>query len=137
MLRTALTAIGHTYANPGSFNNHWGVPLSLASLPPDADFGVFEMGMNHAGELTVLSDLVRPDIAIITGIEAVHLEFFASTEAIADAKAEIFQGMKESGTVILNRDNAHFARLAAAAKARGIKNILSFATKWQDRCRFG
>ncbi len=132
MLRVALSAVGHTYANPGSFNNHWGVPLSLACLPPDADFGVFEMGMNHAGELADLSLLVRPDIAIITTIEAVHLEFFASTEAIADAKAEIFQGMKENGTVILNRDNAHFARLQSAAKARGIKNILSFSQKKGD-----
>jgi UDP-N-acetylmuramoyl-tripeptide--D-alanyl-D-alanine ligase len=70
--------------------------------------------------------MARPDIAIITNIEAVHLEFFASLDAIADAKAEIFQGMRESGTVILNRDNAHFARLAQAAKAHGIKTILSF-----------
>jgi len=127
MLRLALGAVGKTFANPGSFNNHWGVPLSLACMPPDADYGVFEMGMNHAGELAALSLLVRPDIALITTIEAVHLEFFASTEQIADAKAEIFQGMSENGIVILNRDNPHYARLASAAKTRGIKKILSFA----------
>lgn len=129
MLRLTLGAVGKTYANPGSFNNHWGVPIALASLPPDADYGIFEMGMNHAGELTALSALVRPHIAVITTIEAVHLEFFASTEAIADAKAEIFQGMRENGTVILNRDTPHYARLASAAKSRGIKKIMSFSTQ--------
>ncbi|MGB9153253.1 MAG: UDP-N-acetylmuramoyl-tripeptide--D-alanyl-D-alanine ligase, partial [Alphaproteobacteria bacterium] len=127
MLRLALGAVGKVYANIGSYNNHWGVPLSLACLPPDADYGVFELGMNHAGELKVLSALARPDIAVITTIEAVHLEFFASTESIADAKAEIFQGMNDSGTAILNRDNRHFAQLAAAAKNCGLKKIMSFA----------
>jgi UDP-N-acetylmuramoyl-tripeptide--D-alanyl-D-alanine ligase len=126
MLRLSLGAIGQTFANPGSYNNHWGVPLSLANLPPDAEYGVFELGMNHAGELAILSAMTKPDIAIITNIEAVHLEFFASTEAIADAKAEIFQGMNESGVAILNRDNPHYGRLAEAAKRRGLKKILSF-----------
>lgn len=129
MLRLALGAVGKTYANIGSYNNHWGAPLSLACLPPDADYGVFELGMNHAGELAALSALAQPDIAIITTIEAVHLEFFASTEAIADAKAEIFQGMNEGGVAILNRDNRHYAQLANAAKSRGLKKILSFACK--------
>ena len=127
MLRLALSAVGKTYANPGSFNNHWGLPLALACVPADADYGVFEMGMNHAGELTALAALARPDIAVITTIEAVHLEFFASTESIADAKAEIFSGMRENGVVILNRDNRHFSRLTNAAKSKGIKKILSFA----------
>jgi UDP-N-acetylmuramoyl-tripeptide--D-alanyl-D-alanine ligase len=126
MLRIALGAIGNTYANQGSYNNHWGAPLSLANMPLDAEYGVFELGMNHAGEMAALSLLAKPDMALITNIEAVHLEFFASTEAIADAKAEIFDGMSEGGTVILNRDNPHYARLAAAAKNRGIKKILSF-----------
>ena len=126
MLRLALTATGDTYANEGSLNNHWGVPLSLARLPASAQYGVFELGMNHAGELTALSRQVEPHIAIITNIEAVHLEFFHSLEAIADAKAEIFTGMSSGGMVILNRDNRQFARLAAAAKTCGIKNILSF-----------
>jgi len=126
MLRLSLGAVGKTHANAGSLNNHWGLPLTLACLPPDAEYGVLEMGMNHAGELAALSALARPDIAVITNIEAVHLEFFASTEAIADAKAEIFQGMTEKGVVILNRDNPHYAHLAAAAKVKGIKKILSF-----------
>jgi UDP-N-acetylmuramoyl-tripeptide--D-alanyl-D-alanine ligase len=95
-------------------------------LPERARYGVFELGMNHAGELTVLSKQVRPHVALITTIEAVHLEFFASVEAIADAKAEIFQGLPHDGTAVLNRDNAQFARLAAAAKAQGLKKILGF-----------
>ena len=126
MLRMTLGAVGRTYANQGSYNNHWGVPLSFANLPPDAEYGVFELGMNHAGELTALSQLAKPDISLITAIEAVHLEFFPSVDAIADAKAEIFNGMDEKGVVILNRDNPYYARLAAAAKNRGIKKIMSF-----------
>jgi UDP-N-acetylmuramoyl-tripeptide--D-alanyl-D-alanine ligase len=126
MLRLMLNACGDTYANEGSLNNHWGVPLSLSRLPERARYGVFELGMNHAGELTVLSKQVRPHVALITTIEAVHLEFFASLEAIADAKAEIFLGMSPDGAAVLNRDNAQYARLAAAAKAHGIKKILGF-----------
>ncbi|MDE1901399.1 MAG: UDP-N-acetylmuramoylalanyl-D-glutamyl-2,6-diaminopimelate--D-alanyl-D-alanine ligase [Alphaproteobacteria bacterium] len=126
MLRLCLSAAGYTYANPGSFNNHWGLPLSLANLPPDADYGVFELGMNHAGELTALSRMAQPHIALITNVEAVHLEFFASVEAIADAKAEIFAGMGGNGIAVLNRDNGHYARLTAAAKQTGLKKILSF-----------
>ncbi len=126
MLRLCLSATGDTYANEGSLNNHWGVPLSLSRLPESAHYGVFEIGMNHAGELGPLSQQVSPHVAMITNVEAVHLEFFVSTEAIADAKAEIFQGLRPSGTVVLNRDNRHFPRLCAATKSRGIKNILSF-----------
>ena len=126
MLRLALSATGETYANEGSLNNHWGVPLSLSRLPAEAHYGVFEIGMNHAGELGPLSEQVRPHVAMITNVEAVHLEFFTTTEDIADAKAEIFQGMLPASTAVLNRDNRHFARLVAAAKTRGIKNILGF-----------
>jgi UDP-N-acetylmuramoyl-tripeptide--D-alanyl-D-alanine ligase len=126
MLHLMLNEVGDTYANEGSFNNQWGVPLSLARLPAETLYGVFEIGMNHAGELGPLSQQVKPDVAFITTIEAAHLQFFASIEAIADAKAEIFTGLKPDGTAVLNRDNAQFARLAAAAKARGVKKILGF-----------
>jgi len=126
MLRLMLSAVGNTYANEGSLNNHWGVPLSLARLPQDDHFGVFELGMNHAGELTLLSKQAKPDVAMITTVEAVHLEFFPSVEAIADAKAEIFAGTKPDGSAVLNRDNMHFNRLMTAAKNFGIKKILSF-----------
>lgn len=127
MLRAALSAAGTVHASQRSYNNHWGVPLTLALLPPDADFAVFEIGMNHPGEITPLSRLVRPEIAVITNVLPVHLGHFANEEAIADAKAEIFAGLRPGGTAILNRDNRHFAQLAAAARAAGA-HICSFGT---------
>jgi UDP-N-acetylmuramoyl-tripeptide--D-alanyl-D-alanine ligase len=126
-LRHALSREGETYASAASHNNHWGVPLSLARLPETARFGVFELGMNHAGEIAPLARLVRPHVAIITVIEAVHLEFFAGVEAIADAKAEIFSGLERGGAAVLNRDNAQFDRLAAAARAAGAR-VVDFGT---------
>ncbi|HYD66790.1 UDP-N-acetylmuramoylalanyl-D-glutamyl-2,6-diaminopimelate--D-alanyl-D-alanine ligase [Azospirillum sp.] len=125
-LRHVLGAQGATFATEGSLNNHWGVPLSLSRLPQDSAFGVFELGMNHAGELGPLSRLVMPDCAVITTVEPAHLEFFASVEAIADAKAEIFEGMNPNGVAVLNRDNPHFGRLLAAARTQGLTRIWSF-----------
>ena len=126
MLRGVLTAQGETHASIASFNNHWGVPLTLARCPASAQYAVFEIGMNHAGEITPLVKMVRPHLAVITTVEPVHLEFFSGIEAIADAKAEIFSGVEPGGAVVLNRDNAQFARLQKAAKAAGIKRIVSF-----------
>ncbi|MBV8061851.1 MAG: UDP-N-acetylmuramoylalanyl-D-glutamyl-2,6-diaminopimelate--D-alanyl-D-alanine ligase [Alphaproteobacteria bacterium] len=126
MLRLALGAVDSTHASIGSYNNHWGVPLSLARMPQDVRFGVFELGMNHAGELGPLSQMVRPDVAMITTIEPVHMAFFDSLDGIADAKAEIFQGLPSTGTAILNRDNAYYDRLLATAEKQGTKKILSF-----------
>ncbi|MGB6352042.1 MAG: UDP-N-acetylmuramoylalanyl-D-glutamyl-2,6-diaminopimelate--D-alanyl-D-alanine ligase [Pseudolabrys sp.] len=125
-LRLALSADGETHASVASYNNHWGVPLSLARCPENAKYAVFEIGMNHAGEITPLTKLVLPHVAIVTGIEPVHLEYFGSLEKIADAKAEIFAGVEPGGAAVLNRDNPQFARLAAAAKAAGIERIVSF-----------
>jgi UDP-N-acetylmuramoyl-tripeptide--D-alanyl-D-alanine ligase len=125
-LRLALSADGETHASAASYNNHWGVPLSLARCPASAKYAVFEIGMNHAGEITPLTKLVRPHVAIVTGIEPVHLEYFGSLEKIADAKAEIFVGVERDGAAVLNRDNGQFGRLAAAAKAAGIARIVSF-----------
>ncbi|UEM19498.1 UDP-N-acetylmuramoylalanyl-D-glutamyl-2,6-diaminopimelate--D-alanyl-D-alanine ligase [Skermanella mucosa] len=125
-LGTCLSALAPTFATAGSLNNHWGVPLSLARMPADCTYAVFELGMNHAGEIGPLSRQVRPDVAVITTIEAVHLEHFPSVEAIADAKAEIFEGMAPNGAVVLNRDNPHYARLVAAARTRGLSRILGF-----------
>ena len=122
-LKLVLGRQGRTSANHGSLNNHLGVPLSLARLAPDADWGVFEMGMNHAGEITPLSRLARPHVAVVTTVEAVHGAFFDSVEAIADAKAEVFAGMAADGTAILNRDNPHFRRLAARAAERRLAVI--------------
>ncbi len=125
MLSIALSALGETHASKKSFNNHWGVPLTLSALPRDAKFGVFEMGMNHAGELTALSDQVKPDVAIITTVEAAHIGHFKSVEEIADAKSEIFNGMQPGAIAILNADNPHFERMKAAAEAKKLR-ILSF-----------
>jgi UDP-N-acetylmuramoyl-tripeptide--D-alanyl-D-alanine ligase len=125
-LRLALSSAGETHASAASYNNHWGVPLSLARCPSSARFAVLEMGMNHAGEIAPLTALVRPHIAIVTTVGPVHLEFFASVEAIADAKAEIFSGVEPGGAAVINRDNPHFARLAQAAKAAGIERVVSF-----------
>jgi len=125
-LRAVLSAQGETHASVASFNNHWGVPLSLARCPASTRFAIFEIGMNHAGEIEPLVKMVRPHVAVITTVEPVHLEFFAGIEAIADAKAEIFAGLEPGGAAVLNRDNSQFARLAASAKARGISRIVSF-----------
>jgi UDP-N-acetylmuramoyl-tripeptide--D-alanyl-D-alanine ligase len=125
-LRLALSADGETHTSIASYNNHWGVPLSLARCPAGAKYAVFEIGMNHAGEITPLTKLVRPRVAIITGIEPVHLEYFGSVEKIADAKAEIFAGVEPDGAAVLNRDNGQYAQLAAAAKAAKIGRIVSF-----------
>lgn len=125
-LRTMLGACGTVFASQGSFNNHWGVPLSLAQMPPETAYGAFELGMNHAGEMAALTRQVQPHVALITNIEAVHLEFFPTTEAIADAKAEVFLGMDVQGVAVLNRDNPHFARLVGHARTQGIQTILSF-----------
>ena len=125
-LRLALSRDGEVHASAASFNNHWGVPLSLARLPQAARYGVFEIGMNHAGEITPLTKLVRPDVAIVTTVAPVHLEFFKSVEAIADAKAEIFLGIAPGGAAVINRDIAQFARLKRAAAKAGVDRIVGF-----------
>jgi len=125
-LNLALSTDGKTHVSAASYNNHWGVPLSLARCPAGAKYAVFEIGMNHAGEITPLTELVRPHVAVITTIEPVHLEYFGSLEGIADAKAEIFVGIEPGGAAVINRDSAQYARLAAAAKAAGVKRIVSF-----------
>ena len=127
-LRRVLAAQGETHASAASFNNHWGVPLSLARCPASARFAIFEIGMNHAGEIEPLVKMVRPQVAIITTVEPAHLEFFAGIEAIADAKAEIFAGVEPGGAVVLNRDNSQFARLQRRAKKLGISRIVSFGS---------
>src|SRR5258708_6659997 len=123
-LKLALSSEGETHASAASYNNHWGVPLSLARCPESAKYAVLEMGMNHAGEIAPLTKLVRPHVAIVTTVEPVHLEFFASVEAIADAKAEIFQGIEAGGAAVINRDNPHFARLERAAKDAKVGRIV-------------
>jgi UDP-N-acetylmuramoyl-tripeptide--D-alanyl-D-alanine ligase len=122
-LRLTLAPSGSVHASVKSFNNHWGVPLSLANMPEDTRFGVFEAGMNHAGEIDALTRLIRPHIAIITTVAPVHLGFFRSVEEIADAKAEIFRGLERSGTAVINRDSPYYERLKGHALKAGAKVI--------------
>ena len=126
MLRHVLSACGSVHYSPASFNNHWGVPLTLARLPESADYGVFEIGMNHPDEIRPLVKMVRPHVAIITTVAAAHLGNFKSLEEIAASKAEIFEGVTDDGHVLINRDNDQFEFLENAATACGIAHIHSF-----------
>ncbi|HYP57000.1 MAG TPA: UDP-N-acetylmuramoyl-tripeptide--D-alanyl-D-alanine ligase, partial [Beijerinckia sp.] len=127
-LRLVLTQGGQVHASVASYNNHWGVPLSLARMRKATQFGIFEIGMNHAGEITPLAAQVAPHIAIVTTIAPVHLEYFDNIEAIADAKAEIFSGLMPGGVAILHRDIEQYERLAAGAKASPTGLIATFGT---------
>ncbi len=126
MLRLILGGQGAVAASAASYNNHWGVPLSLARMPRDAAFGVFEIGMNHAGEIRNLVRLVRPHIAIITTIAPAHIEFFGTLEAIADAKAEILEGIEPGGACVLPAGNEQFGRLKRRAEELSIGTIAGF-----------
>jgi UDP-N-acetylmuramoyl-tripeptide--D-alanyl-D-alanine ligase len=126
MLRSILAGTGSVAASAASYNNHWGVPLSLARMPTTANYGVFELGMNHEGEIRALVKQVRPHVAVITTIAPAHLEYFGSVEAIADAKAEIFEGIEPGGSAILPADNSQFEQLRKRASAAGVSRVLSF-----------
>ena len=123
MLRACLSRLGATHASEKSYNNHWGVPLTLARMPADTRFGVFEIGMNHADEIRPLTKMVRPHAAIITTVEAVHLEHFPSVAAIADAKGEIFEGLLPGGAAIIKRDNPYADRLIEIANRLGVEPV--------------
>jgi UDP-N-acetylmuramoyl-tripeptide--D-alanyl-D-alanine ligase len=126
ILRVALSALGVTHWSAASFNNHWGVPLSLASMPREARYGVFEIGMNHFGEIRTLNAIVRPHAALITAIAPAHLEFFGNLEAIADAKSEIFEAIVPGGAVLIPADSPQRDRLIARARQAGVAQILTF-----------
>ena len=123
-----LLAPAGCHASRASFNNHLGVPLTLAALPATPVDAVQEMGMNAPGEISTLSRLARPDIAVITRIADSHSGFFDSLDQIADAKAEIFNGLRAGGTAILNRDDPYFERLAAQANSAGAGAVIGFGT---------
>lgn len=127
MLGRAFSASGQTHYSEKSLNNHWGVPLSLARMHAGTDYGVFEMGMNHPGEITPLSAQVRPHLAIITTVAPTHIEHFPDgLEGIARAKAEIFSSMDEHGIALLNCDIPQFDFLQSEARKYGLKKIFSF-----------
>jgi UDP-N-acetylmuramoyl-tripeptide--D-alanyl-D-alanine ligase len=125
-LRVVMSDAGSTHASVASFNNHWGVPLTLARLPAEARYGVFEIGMNHAGEITPLVGLVRPHIALVTTVAAAHLEHFASVDEIAEAKSEIFSGVVPGGVAIMNRDIDTYRILRTRADASPARHVLTF-----------
>jgi UDP-N-acetylmuramoyl-tripeptide--D-alanyl-D-alanine ligase len=136
-IRTVLAAAGPTHYSIKSFNNHWGVPLMLARLPREAAYGVFEIGMNHAGEITPLVQLVRPHIAVITTVAAAHLEFFNSVTEIAEAKAEIFLGLEAGGTAVLNTDHDYVHVLFAKAREARVETIVTYGYDAEAEYRIG
>lgn len=129
MLRTALSACGPVHASAASFNNHWGVPLTLASMPAETRYGVFEIGMNHPDEIRPLVKLVRPHVAMITAIAAAHLGAFESLEGIAAAKAEIFEGVVKGGHGLINNDDKRAKLLSRMALDAGIENLATYGSK--------
>ena len=127
-LRLMLSAFGATHASVASYNNYLGVPLTLARMPLDVAYGVYEIGTNHPGEIAPLTAQVRPDIALLTTVENVHIENFPSGEAIADEKATLYGGVVEGGVVLLPRDNRHYARLRRHAEQTRAGRLLTFGT---------
>ncbi|CAF26369.1 UDP-N-acetylmuramoyl-tripeptide--D-alanyl-D-alanine ligase [Bartonella quintana] len=125
-LKQVLATVGKVHANLASLNNCWGVPLTLARMPVESDYGIFEIGMNHADEIRPLVKLVCPHVVLVTHIAAGHMGFFKNLKGIADAKAEIFEGLDEEGVALLNADNGFFSYLVRKAKQCGVKKILSF-----------
>jgi len=125
-LRLALECQAPTHASAASFNNHWGVPLSLARQPRATVYGIYELGMNAPGEIAALTRLVRPQVTMITAIAPAHLGFFPSVEAIAAAKGEIFEGLEPGGAAVLDLDNSYTPRLIEIAKAAGCERVIGF-----------
>jgi UDP-N-acetylmuramoyl-tripeptide--D-alanyl-D-alanine ligase len=125
-MRLVLSRQGATHASVASYNNHWGVPLTLARMPRGSAFGVFEIGMNHVGEIEPLTRLVRPHVAVITTVEPVHIEYFRSIWSIADAKGEIFSGLEPGGAGVVNRDSPYYERMRAHAAASPAGRVLTF-----------
>ena len=141
MLNVVFSSLGLTHVSTGNNNNEIGAPLSLAKMPLDVDYAIFELGMNHAGEISGLTKLVQPHVAIITNVEEVHIENFANgIDGVANAKAEIFEGLSvdnsgESPVAILNKDNQFFDMLSSKARACGAKQIISFGENFMSDIR--
>ncbi|KQT52831.1 MULTISPECIES: UDP-N-acetylmuramoylalanyl-D-glutamyl-2,6-diaminopimelate--D-alanyl-D-alanine ligase [unclassified Aureimonas] len=125
-LRHGLSAAGKVHASAASFNNHWGVPLSLARMPADARFGIFEIGMNHPDEIRPLVKIVRPHVAIVTLIAPAHLGHFNDIGEIAKAKGEVFEGLVMGGTAVVNADDPQGPALIEMARAAGVDDIKIF-----------
>ncbi|KIC47017.1 UDP-N-acetylmuramoyl-tripeptide--D-alanyl-D-alanine ligase [Ruegeria sp. ANG-S4] len=131
MLASVLKTQGRTHASVASYNNHWGVPLTLARMPRDTEFAVIEIGMNHPGEIAPLARQARPHVALVTTVAAVHLEAFESVAGIAREKAAIFEGLTEGGTAIVNADIEHADILRDCAKKQRY-NVVEFGRNASD-----
>ncbi len=125
-LRAMLSAQAPTSASVASYNNHVGVPISLARLPREARYGVFEIGMNHPGEIEPLARQVEAHVGVVTNVGPAHIGHMGSEEAIADEKGALFAGMAEGAVAVLNRDNRHFSRLVEKARHFGVSRIVGF-----------
>lgn len=134
-LRRMLEPSGQVHAAERSFNNHWGVPLTLARMPADTDYGIFEIGMNHPNEIRPLTKLVRPHVAIVTLIAPAHLGNFMNIEEIAHAKAEIFEGVVKGGYAVINRDDPRFRLLDSLASAAKVQNVVGFGEHMRANAR--
>jgi len=134
-LRAILSAQAPTAASAASYNNHVGVPISLARLPRDARYGVFEIGMNHPGEIEPLARQVEAHVGVITNVEAAHIGHMGSEEAIADEKACLFAGMRPDAVAVLNRDNRHYERLVRDARRLGVERIVGFGRHEESHAR--
>ncbi|MFV9876333.1 MAG: UDP-N-acetylmuramoyl-tripeptide--D-alanyl-D-alanine ligase [Rickettsiales endosymbiont of Dermacentor nuttalli] len=135
MLRIVMGACANSFASYDNYNNLLGVPISLSNVPLDVKFAIFEMGMNHPGEIAELTAQVRPDISIITTVDAAHLEFFGSIEKIAESKAEIFLHNNKNGFAFIGNNNSLYPLLYNKAKECDIRNIISFGKNKGDGCK--
>ncbi len=129
MLRTLLEPCGKVHAAVASYNNHWGVPLTLSRMPQDSRYAIFEIGMNHPGEIVPLVKMVRPHVAVITTVAAAHLGAFKNVSEIARAKGEIFSGIVSGGVALINRDIKDYSLLTKMADEAGVTNVCSFGAK--------
>jgi UDP-N-acetylmuramoyl-tripeptide--D-alanyl-D-alanine ligase len=131
MLNLIFSSQGKTFASPGNFNNNFGLSISLANMPADTQFGIFEMGMNHAKEIESLSKIAHPNVVIINNVNSAHIGNFKSEEEIALAKSEIFCGLEEGGFAIINNDNKHYKLIKEQALNCNVKedNIVNFGSK--------
>lgn len=135
MLACALAPHGTVHATKGNLNNHLGVPLNLANMPLDTQFAVIEMGMNHEGEIARLSHWVKPHASLITTVDAVHIEYFESVEAIAMEKASIFDGMGGQGVAVINGDNPHAMLIREYGEQKELDRVLTFGSNAHATCR--
>lgn len=135
MLRAILEGQGQTHASVASYNNHWGVPLTLARMPQNTEFAVIEIGMNHPGEISPLAKMARPHVALVTTVAAVHLEAFDNVEGIAQEKAAVFDGLESGGIAIVNADieTADVLRTHAQSLSAEIQEFGESAKDWRLR----